>query len=85
MNIGLEPVDIDTGSDDREGMLVNRDGRLVAILVRLSEGHDGAGKWFVEAGFGMLRDLRDTTFPTLETAREWFASQMTSAPSATSR
>ena len=53
----LPPVDVLTASQDREGRLVLIDGKLVAVLVRLSDGaHDPLlrGAWYLECGFGLL-------------------------------
>lgn len=68
----LQPIAVDTGSPDRDGMLVIANGLLVAVLVRL-EGpeHDDLGSWFMEAGFGLLQGKRVATFLTLEDATRW--------------
>jgi len=75
MILKLEPVLVQTGSDDEEGLLVFADGRLVAVLVRLSTQHEEAGYWFLEAAFGM-RD-RHRTFPDLEIAQKWISGELT--------
>ena len=68
----LQPIAVDTGSPDREGMLVIANGLLVAVLVRLAEPeHDDVGNWFLEAGFGRLQGQRVPTFLTLEDASRW--------------
>jgi len=49
--ISLQPIEVMTASQDREGRLVLADGMLVAVLVRLSdEAHDPLlrGAWFLE-------------------------------------
>lgn len=74
MSLRLQPVRVGTGSDDEDGRLVFRDDALVALLVRLSDNHDGdAGKWFLEAEFS--RDCGDPTalFDDLEQAQAWFS------------
>ena len=73
MSLELQPVRVDTGTEDEEGCLVFADGRLVAVLVRLSEQHDGlAGQWFHEHGFGpALDEPAHPVFPTLEAAKDW--------------
>src|SRR5829696_8992499 len=55
MSLTLQPVRVATGSDE-DGMLVLTDEqRLVAVLTRLSEQHEGAaGHFYLEAGFGWL-------------------------------
>ena len=66
MNLRLEPVQVATGSKDQESRLVFHDGFLVAILIRLSDEHEGdAGRWFLEAGFGPVDCLRSATFSDL--------------------
>jgi hypothetical protein len=70
MNIKFQPVRVATGSDDENGLLAYADGRLVAVLVHLSELHDDlSGAWFLEAVFGLRESSR--TFPNLESAKEW--------------
>lgn len=68
----LQPIAVDTGSLDREGMLVMANGMLVAVLVQLTAPeHENRGCWFLEAGLGPLRDLRPSAFGTLEDATRW--------------
>ena len=54
-------------------MLVFFDGRLVAVLVRLSDENAAApGDWYLEAGFGRgLDGPNHPTFPTLDAAQDW--------------
>lgn len=75
MILKLEPVLVQTGSDDEEGLLVFADSRLVAVLVRLSDQHDESGYWFLEAAFGM-RDAH-RTFADLEIAQKWISRELT--------
>jgi hypothetical protein len=75
MILKLEPVLVQTRSDDEEGLLVFADGRLVAVLVRLSDQHDEAGYWFLEAAFGMRDGHR--TFADLEIAQNWISRELT--------
>lgn len=80
MTLALQPVRLATGSDDEEGVLVFADGRLVAVLVRLSDQHDDdAGAWFFEAGFGHLDGVEHPTFADLGVAQDWIATRMRSA------
>ncbi|MCJ2054143.1 hypothetical protein [Methylobacterium sp. J-070] len=68
----LQPIAIDTGSPDHDGMLVIANGLLVAVLVRLEQPeHINVGSWFMEAGFGRLQGLRVPTFLTLKEATRW--------------
>jgi len=55
--ISFQPIEVLTASEDREGRLVLIDGKLAAVLVRLSDkAHDPLlrGAWYIEAGFGLL-------------------------------
>ncbi len=73
----LKPIEIDTGSDDHEARMVMADGRLVAVLVRLSAVHEfAAGRWFLEVGFGRLRCPAPSPFPTLDAAQDWILQEL---------
>lgn len=81
----LRPVRVETGSADEEGRLVFHDGKLVAVLLRLSEQHgDMAGRWFLEHGFGPLDGPPSTPchpdFDDLGTAREWIGRRLGGRP-----
>jgi hypothetical protein len=79
MNLYLQPVQVATGSEDQESRLVFHDGFLVAILMRLSDEHEGeAGRWFLEAGFGQVDSVRSATFADLDEAQAWIAGQLSS-------
>lgn len=68
----LQPIAVDTGSPDRDGVLLLANGLLVAVLVRLDAlEHEHPGYWFLEAGFGRLQGLRAPTFLTLDEASRW--------------
>ncbi|KMO13890.1 hypothetical protein [Methylobacterium platani] len=72
MSLQLQPVRVKTGSSDTEGQLVFTNGLLVAVLVRLSEDHEGeAGMWFLEAGFDGVEERAQPTFADLDEAQEW--------------
>ena len=72
MTMTLQPVNVDTGSEDHEGCLVFTDGRLAAVLVRLSDQHaDLAGQWHYEHGFGLLESPTHPVFESLDAAQEW--------------
>jgi hypothetical protein len=68
----LQPTQVAT-TNDEDGMLVFFDGRLVAVLVRLSDENEVApGDWYLEAGFGRGLDGRNhPVFPTLDAAQGW--------------
>ena len=77
MSLQLQPVQVETGSNDTEGHLVFDDGFLVAVLVRLSDDHAAnAGQWFLEAGFGRVDDPSPPTFADLDEAQGWIAHQL---------
>lgn len=77
MSLTLTPVRVATGSDDTESCLVFDDGYLVAILVQLSGIHgDGAGRWFLEAGFGRVDPAKPPIFMNLDEAQDWIAAQL---------
>ena len=47
MSLRFQPVQVATGSNDQESLLVFHESFLVAVLVRLSDEHEvDAGKWF---------------------------------------
>ncbi|GLS46982.1 hypothetical protein [Methylobacterium brachythecii] len=73
----LQPIAVDTDSSDCKGMLVLANGMLVAVLVQLNHSEEKQkGRWFIEAGFGRLRDLRQRPFDTLDDATRWLRQQM---------
>jgi hypothetical protein len=64
---------VNTGSLDEEGRLVLVNGKLVAVLVRLSDEHPQPelhGAWFIEAIFGLISG-KGSVFPTYEEAEAW--------------
>ena len=77
MSLTLQPVRVATGSDE-DGMLVFTDEqRLVAVLTRLSDQHEGAaGHWYLEAGFGWLDGPNHPTFSDLDAAQDWLTQRM---------
>lgn len=78
-SLSLSPVAILTGSDDEEGRLVSTNGRLVAVLVRLSDKAHAelVGSWFLEAGFGPCSQVTAPVFKSLDEARSWIEDQLT--------
>jgi hypothetical protein len=78
MAVRLQPVTVGTGPDE-EGMLVFVHDRLVAVLVRLSEIHEGlgvAGQWFLETGYGLRSGARAPTFGDLAAAQTWITEHL---------
>lgn len=71
MTVSFETVTLDAGEDE-EGMMLLRDGRLLAILCRLGPSHDELqGRWFVEAAFGDHGLRTGITFGDLAEAEAW--------------
>ena len=70
--ITLQATRVGTGTDDREGNLIFRDGELLAVVVRLEDPMHGdlAGKWHLEAGFGPC-DGPGRLFENLDAAVDW--------------
>ncbi len=79
MKLTLQRIRIAAGPDE-EGALVFADGRLVAVLVRLSAIHaDLEGDWFLETGYGPLSGPDHHTFASLDTALEWMSDRLAGA------
>jgi hypothetical protein len=74
MSLTLSPVRVATGSDE-EGMLVFTDGqRLVAVLTRLSDQHEGAaGHWYLEE---VARWTQPSHLFRLDAAQDWLLQRM---------
>ena len=71
MSITFQPIAVDTDSNDCDGLLVFADGKLVGLLVRLTdEAHDPAthGAWYLEAAFGWAESSRGMLFASLDEA-----------------
>ena len=80
MTLALQPVRVETGTEDEEGCLVFADSRLVAVLVRLSNQHEGvAGHWYYEQGFGPFDGPAHPTFATIEEAQDWIEQRRSEA------
>jgi len=78
LELTLTPVQVGTDAADEDGRLVFAGDRLVAVLVRLAEGHDDAGHWFLEHGFGRLDVPLPPTFSDLQAAGSWIAGRLSS-------
>jgi hypothetical protein len=82
MTLALQPVRVETGGPDEDGCLIFADGRLAAVLVRLSDQHEGlAGQWYYEHGFGPFDGPAHPVFPTIEAAQEWIDRRRKGRPS----
>ena len=73
VQISLQPVRVETGSDDEVGQRGFADGRLVALLVQLrSPGHGAdCGRWFCETGYGPCNPPPRRVFDQPEEAVHW--------------
>lgn len=75
--VTMQPIAVNTGSDDRDGMLVIANGMLVAVLVQLSTPeHENFGDWFVEVALGPLRTHLAPTFGNLDEATRWLRQRL---------
>jgi hypothetical protein len=80
MTLTLQPVLLANRHDD-EAQLVFVGDRLLGLLVRLSEMHEGmAGSWFLEFAFDDLDHPPQSVFPDLDTALEWIAERLSGNP-----
>ena len=71
MNIILQPVLVEL-HEAGDGVLVFHDEWLVALLVRLSDGHGSRnGRWFLESGYGVLAERTAMDFADLAEAEAW--------------
>ena len=75
-DLTLTPVRVGTGTADEEGQLVFVGSLLVAVLVHLAQGHDKAGHWFLEHGFGSLNVPVPPTFCGLQAAENWIGHRL---------
>ena len=58
-------------------MVLDEEQRLLAVLVRLSDGNEVApGQWFVEAGFGPIDGINHPTFSNLDMAKGWISQRL---------
>ena len=77
MSVTLLPVLVRTETADEDGRLVFYGGKLVAVLVRLSDAHEGmSGHWFLERGFGRLDHPCPPVFDGLDPACAWITGHL---------
>ena len=74
----FQPVKVATGSADEEGRLVFREGKLIAVLVRLDDPNHGPalGQWSLEAGFNGVDSVKPPLFANLAAAERWIDRQI---------
>ncbi|WP_114943579.1 hypothetical protein [Microvirga calopogonii] len=83
-DITLQAMPVLADGGRHEGQLVLVDGQLVAVFTWVTPeetagGHEQAGGWFLEAGFGPCSGLISTTPPvlsTLDDAVTWVRTQL---------
>jgi hypothetical protein len=79
MAVSFQETTLDTGDEDDRAVLVMRDGRLAAVLSRLSEMHEEmAGQWFVEALFAPAPDTQRHVFTDPDAFVAWLAGEIVS-------
>jgi hypothetical protein len=70
--LSFQPVTLATMTPDRDATLVFREGRLLAVLTRLSHIHlDDEGRWFLESAFAEVPVGHPPLFDDLDKARAW--------------
>jgi hypothetical protein len=58
-------------------LIFTHDGRLTAVVTRLSGQHQElAGFWFLEVGFGPVDGPHHPTFATLDSALDWIGERL---------
>lgn len=77
MTFTLQPMRVATGFDEEGMMVLDEEQRLVAVLVRLSDGNEVApGQWYLEAGFGRLDSGSHPLFSNLDMAQDWIGHRL---------
>ncbi|MFL5530431.1 MAG: hypothetical protein ACJ8BC_00405 [Gemmatimonadales bacterium] len=77
MILTLQPIRVATGFDEEGMMVLDEEQRLLAVLVRLSDGNEVApGQWFVEAGFGPIDGINHPTFSNLNRVQDWISQRL---------
>jgi len=80
MTLSLRPVRVATGHEEEGNLVFDDQGRLVAVLVHLSDKNEIApGRWFLEVGFGSLDSSSAPTFVDLNVAQSWMSQRLTRA------
>lgn len=67
------PVQVRTGSADKNGMLMLLDDQLIVVLVELSDKIHGeaCGRWALESTFGLFNPSAPETFASIDQAWDW--------------
>jgi hypothetical protein len=78
MTLSVEPIRVATGFDEEGMMVLDEEKRLVAVLVRLSDGNEVApGQWYLETGFGRIDGGDHPLFSNLDMAQDWISQRLT--------
>ena len=82
------PILVNTASTDEKGCLVLADGRLIAVLVRVSgnsleQDREKLSGWHMDAGFGCCAVPVPPLFGMLADAVAWMRAQLRAQESAT--
>ena len=80
--ITFAAIEVFSDGEDHEGCLALANGRLVAVLVRLTDPVYGpalVGSWYLEMGFGAELEMRHDLFANLGEAEEALAAALTGA------
>jgi hypothetical protein len=81
MTLTLQPIRVATGFDEEGMMVLDEEQRLLAVLVRLSDGNDVApGQWYLETGFGRIDGISHPTFSNLDMAKDWVVQRLAHRP-----
>jgi hypothetical protein len=74
----VKSITVATSAQGECGLLVMVEKRLVAVVTRLDEGYYGeaAGKWFLEAGFGLCAAPAPEPFLRPSDALRWIADHL---------
>ena len=77
MAFDYRPVTLDVDSGDNVGLLVFRDGALLAVVAQLSALHgDQAGWWFAEFVFNPSVEKPSRPFTSIEHLEAWLQVQI---------
>jgi hypothetical protein len=77
MTLVLQPVQVATGFEEEGVLVFDRQHRLVAVLVHLSDHNEIApGQWFLETGFGPLNGIAHPAFADLDAAQAWIRQRL---------
>jgi hypothetical protein len=77
MTLTLQPIRVATGFDEDGMMVFDKEQRLLAVLVRLSDGNEVApGQWYLEAGCGRIDGINHPTFSNLDRVQYWISQRL---------